>query len=272
MRGPILAALLVATAAIAAAAPTPKEQLMTPPATARHYTISSTAGKHGDIWSWKQPDGKIAYRMSMSLRGWVTEDDELITLGADGRPTELAVRGYTDQGDATENFNVDSKGVAHWKTVIDNGSAPFAGKRYSSYGGPWLANDVDVDALVAAGDKGLDLLPSGHASISIGQPVQAESALFGFRVGGHRPGARDLAGELGMPSQEGKLAVTRRVADGLHHRIMQCGDRGKRTRRVSAFRDPRRVLENIADRHDKRGLVTVVQPIERDHGNSLASR
>jgi imidazolonepropionase-like amidohydrolase len=174
MRRPILAVLLSACASVALADPTPKEQLLKPPADARHFTISSTAGKHGDIWSWKTADGKLAYRMSMSLRGWVTEDDELITLGADGRPTELAVRGYTDQGDATENFNVDSKGVAHWKTVIDNGSAPFAGKRYSSYGGPWLANDVDVDALVAAGDKGLDLLPSGHASISIGQPVQID--------------------------------------------------------------------------------------------------
>jgi len=127
MRRPILAVLLSACASAALADPTPKEQLLTPPAEARHFTISSTAGKHGDIWSWKTADGKLAYRMSMSLRGWVTEDDELITLGADGRPTELAVRGYTDQGDATENFNVDSNGVAHWKTVIDSGSAPFAG-------------------------------------------------------------------------------------------------------------------------------------------------
>ena len=174
MRGPILAALLVATAAIAAAAPTPKEQLMTPPAGARHYTISSTAGKHGDIWSWKQPDGKIAYRMSMSLRGWVTEDDQVTTLGVDGRPTAIAVRGYTDSGDATENFNVDANGVAHWKTVVDSGSAAFGGKRYNSYGGPWLAGEKDIEALVAAGEKGVELLPSGHATMTIGQSVQID--------------------------------------------------------------------------------------------------
>ena len=82
---------------------------MTPPAGARHFTISSTAGKHGDIWSWTLPDGSIAYRMSMSLRGWITEDDELMTLGADGRPTSIAIRGFTDQGDATEDFNVDEQ-------------------------------------------------------------------------------------------------------------------------------------------------------------------
>ncbi|WP_235785742.1 amidohydrolase family protein [Sphingomonas sp. PR090111-T3T-6A] len=168
----MLATLLAATSSMAVAAPTPKEQLLAPPASARHYTISSTAGKHGDIWSWTMPDGRLAYRMSMSLRGWVTEDDEVMTLGPDRRPTAIAIRGYTDQGDATEDFNVDAQGNAHWKTVVDSGSAPFGDKRYNSYGGPWLALEQDVNALVAAGKKGIDLLPSGHASITIGQSVQ----------------------------------------------------------------------------------------------------
>ena len=137
MRRFVLAALLAATASIAVAAdPTPKEQLLTPPAGARHYTISSTAGKHGDIWSWTTPDGKTAYRMSMSLRGWVTEDDQLITPGPDGRPAAIAIRGFTDSGDATEDFSVDANGVAHWKTTVDSGSAPLGTKRYSTYGGP----------------------------------------------------------------------------------------------------------------------------------------
>jgi imidazolonepropionase-like amidohydrolase len=169
---PLVFALLLATTSIATAAPTPKEELMTPPPAARHYTISSTAGNHGDIWSWSLADGRIAYRMSMSLRGWVTETDEVLTLGPDGRPTGMAIRGYTDQGDATENFSVDASGVAHWKTSIDQGEAPFANKRYNSYGGPWLAGEKDIEALVAAGSKGVDLLPTGHASISIGEPVQ----------------------------------------------------------------------------------------------------
>lgn len=169
---PLFFALLLATTSIATAAPTPKEELMTPPPAARHYTISSTAGNHGDIWSWSLADGRIAYRMSMSLRGWVTETDEVVTLGADGRPTGMAIRGYTDQGDATETFSVDASGIAHWKTSIDQGEAPFANKRYNSYGGPWLAGEKDIEALVAAGTKGVDLLPTGHASISIGEPVQ----------------------------------------------------------------------------------------------------
>jgi hypothetical protein len=170
----LLLVILFAIATFAVAAPTPKEQLSTPPAGARHYTISSTAGKHGDIWTWTRPDGRVAYRMSMSLRGWVTEEDELVTLGGDRRPSAIAIRGYTDQGDATEDFSVDGAGVAHWKTTVDSGSAPFSSKRYNTYGGPWLAGELDVEALLAAGDKGIDLLPTGHASIAIGQPVQID--------------------------------------------------------------------------------------------------
>ena len=174
MRRILLASLLAATASIAGAASTPKEQLMTPPAGARHYTISSTAGKHGDVWSWTMPDGRVAYRMSMSLRGWVTETDELVTFAPDKRPATIAIRGYTDSGDATEDFAVDPNGTASWKTVVDSGSAPFGAKRYNTYGGPWLAGEMDINALVAAGDKGIDLLPSGHASIRIGQPVEID--------------------------------------------------------------------------------------------------
>ena len=174
MRRPLLAFLLAATASPAIAAPVPKEQLLTPPAGARHYTISSEAGKHGDIWSWTAPDGQTAYRMSMSLRGWITETDELLTLAPDGRPTRVAIRGYTDSGDATENFAVDASGVGRWKTSVDEGAGPFGAKRYNTYGGPWLAGESDINALVAAGDKGIDLLPIGHASIAIGAPAQID--------------------------------------------------------------------------------------------------
>ena len=145
---------------------------MVPPGGARHYPITSSAGKHGDIWSWTLPDGRIAYRMSMNLRGWITEVDEVAKLGADQRPTSIVIRGFTDQGDATESFAVDGAGAGHWRTVVDSGAAPFGGKRYNTYGGPWLASELDINALVAAGDKGIDLLPGGHASIAIGQSVQ----------------------------------------------------------------------------------------------------
>jgi imidazolonepropionase-like amidohydrolase len=174
MRRLLLATLTTAIATFAVAAPTPKEELSTPPGGARHYTISSTAGKHGDIWSWTKPDGRVVYRMSMSMRGWVTEEDEVATVGSDHRPAAIAIRGYTDQGDATEEFSVDGAGVAHWKTVVDSGSAPFESRSYNPYGGPWLASEIDVERLVAAGDKGIDLLPAGHASITFGETAQID--------------------------------------------------------------------------------------------------
>ena len=120
------------------------------------------------------PDGRMAYRMSMSLRGWVTETDETVALAADKRPTAIAIRGFTDSGDATESFSVDAQGVARWKTAVDEGTAPFGTKRYNTYGGPPLANESDIAALVAAGSAGVDLLPIGHASIEIGQSVQID--------------------------------------------------------------------------------------------------
>lgn len=169
-----IAALLASASALPAAAQTQKADLMTAPADARHFTISSTAAKHGDVWSWKLPDGRIAYRMSMSLRGWITETDEVVTIGADGRPTAIAVRGFTDSGDATENFSVDPAGVAHWKTSVDSGSKPFGKARYNTYGGPWLAGELDIGALVAAGATGIDMLPTGHASITIGKAVDVD--------------------------------------------------------------------------------------------------
>jgi hypothetical protein len=113
-----LSSLFLASAASLSAqgpAPIAKEQLMTPPTGARHFTISSMAGKHGDIWSWTLPNGHRSYRMSMNLRGWITEEDEQVTFGPDGRAIAIAVRGYNDSGDATENFIVDAGGVAHWK-------------------------------------------------------------------------------------------------------------------------------------------------------------
>ncbi|QNM83952.1 amidohydrolase family protein [Sphingomonas sabuli] len=178
MRKVLIAALLAATAPVAvqahdappaatASAAEVQSSLMKPPADARHFTISSTSAKSGDIWTWQTADGKTAYRMSLNLRGWRTETDALYAFGADGSAQRIAVRGFTDVGDATEDYWVDEQGVAHWKTSIDQGSAPIAGKRYSPYGGPWMTPDADIAALVAAGDKGIDLLPGGHGSLSL---------------------------------------------------------------------------------------------------------
>ena len=123
MRRTILAALLAACASTAIAEPTPKEQLLKPPADATHYVVVSMAGKHGDQWAWTQPDGSLASRYSQSLRGWITEIDEVLTLGASGAPTKVVIRGVTPNGDAAETFAI-ADGKAVWKSDADSGEAP----------------------------------------------------------------------------------------------------------------------------------------------------
>ena len=55
----MIALLLAACASAAVAAPTPKDQLLVPPADATHFVVVSTAGKHGDEYTWTTADGRI---------------------------------------------------------------------------------------------------------------------------------------------------------------------------------------------------------------------
>ena len=165
MRQMIIAALLAACASSALAAQTPKEQLLVPPANADHYVSVSTAGKHGDYWRWVLPDGTNAFRFSQSLRGWITDVDETVRVGADGDPVALQIRGISPNGDQAEAFSVTGD-QGHWVSSVDEGSAPAAGRYYLANGGVALADSFLVDRLVAAGAGGIDLLPSGHAMLT----------------------------------------------------------------------------------------------------------
>jgi imidazolonepropionase-like amidohydrolase len=155
--------LLVATAPAAIAAPTPKEQLLVPPKDAAHYVVMSTAGKHGDEYSWTLPDGRMAFRQSILLRGLIFETDETFRFGADNMPSEIVIRGVTPSGDAAENFQI-SGGQASWTSTVDKGSAPYSkAAYYLPQGGTFLAFAPQIERLLAAGDAGLPLLPSGKA-------------------------------------------------------------------------------------------------------------
>lgn len=81
----IFTALLVTCAPAVGGDPIPEEQWPTSLADARHVTIGREAGKHGDIWSSQEADGRIASRMSASLRGWITAGEmaELILVDGD---------------------------------------------------------------------------------------------------------------------------------------------------------------------------------------------
>ncbi|HKX92875.1 MAG TPA: amidohydrolase family protein [Sphingomicrobium sp.] len=161
MRRTIFAALLAASASTALAAPTPKEQLLVPPANAEHYVVVSEAGKHGDEWRWTLPDGRIAYRESILLRGLVFEQDQVIKLDSGGKPVSITIRGVTPSGDSAETYVIDN-GTGRWKTSVDEGSAPASKGVYNTFGGTFMAGDAVTPLFLKAGAAGVDLLPSGH--------------------------------------------------------------------------------------------------------------
>jgi len=167
-----LIALSLAVSPVAlAAAPVPKDQLLKPPASAAHYVVVSMAGKHGDQWAWTLPDGSIATRYSQSLRGWITETDEVMTLGADGLPNKILVRGVTPNGDAAETFTM-ADGKAKWTSTADSGEAAAGPAFYLAAGGTNLSNIPLAAAMVKAGHAGLPMLPSGKATLEKGATLQ----------------------------------------------------------------------------------------------------
>ncbi len=159
----IAVSLCVIAAVTTAFAQVPTVDLAKPPADARHLIIHSTGGKHGDSYMWVTADGTRMGRESMNLRGQVFETDSSGTAGADGMPAKLTIRGVTPNGDAAETFNV-SAGTASWKSQVDKGSAPYSTRAfYLSQGGPIETMAWFIDAVLAARDRSLDLLPSGSA-------------------------------------------------------------------------------------------------------------
>ena len=175
MRLVLLAALLASAATVyaheeaapaAQSKPVPKEELLKPPADAVHYVVVSEAGQHGSQWRWQLPDGRTAYRWSQELRGWITELDQVTTFAPGGAIEALTVRGVTISGDAAEEYRT-ANGRAMWKTATDSGEAP-AGGWYIPAGGVGIASAPLIDALAAAGEAGLDFLPSGKGRLALG--------------------------------------------------------------------------------------------------------
>lgn len=175
MRLILTAALLASTAVLPAYAhetaasvahsePVAKEDLLKPPADAVRYVVVSEAGQHGSQWQWQLPDGRTAYRWSQELRGWITEMDQVTTFAPGGTIAATTVRGVTMSGDAAEDYRV-ANGRATWKTATDAGEAA-AGGWYIPAGGVGIANAPLINALAAAGDEGLDFLPSGKGRMT----------------------------------------------------------------------------------------------------------
>ncbi|MFL6723706.1 MAG: amidohydrolase family protein [Sphingomicrobium sp.] len=163
-RRALITLCLAASAAALAAAPVPKEQLLVPPANADHFVVVSEAGKHGDEYRWTLPDGSVAYRESILLRGLVFEQDEVIRFDSAGKPVSITIRGVTPSGDSAESFAID-QAIGRWKTPVDEGEGSVGQAMYLPYGGTFLANDAGISPFLRAGEGGLALLPSGRGRL-----------------------------------------------------------------------------------------------------------
>ncbi len=162
IRNLVTGAMLVALSS-SALAQVPKEQLAKPPATATHYLIQSTGGKHGDSYRWTTADGTHMARESLLLRGQVFEQDSATKDGKDGMPSSIVIRGYTPTGDAGETFSI-AAGKASWKSPIDAGSAAYSTPAfYASQGGPIDNTAWFLERVLAAPGRKIKLLPGGEA-------------------------------------------------------------------------------------------------------------
>ena len=137
--------------------------LAKPPPAALHFTVMSTAGKHGESMRWTAADGTRMGRESFVLRGQVFELDSAAHAGNDAMLDRVSIHGFTPNGDAAESFVV-AGGRATWKSPVDGASAPYAAPAfYVAFGGPIdLLADL-AEGLIAAPGKSLVLLPGGRA-------------------------------------------------------------------------------------------------------------
>jgi imidazolonepropionase-like amidohydrolase len=173
-----LSILAAAAPSWGAPPPTPVQELAKPPAAAQHFTVLSTAGKHGESTRWVSAEGVRMGRESILLRGQVFELDSAARIGKDGMLESVTVRGFTPNGDAAESFSVSS-GKAAWKSPVDASSAPYgAAAEYVAFGGPIDLTADLIEALLAAPGQSLALLPGGHAraellaTASVGEGTQ----------------------------------------------------------------------------------------------------
>jgi hypothetical protein len=62
-----------------------------------------------------------------------------------------------------------------------------------------------------------------------------------------------------MRTQQCQLLTPARLLNDVDHRLMECIERSERPARPCAFRDPRRVFENPAERLDEAVTIACVQ-------------
>jgi hypothetical protein len=114
-------ALFLAAALASSAACADQQQLATPPADAKVWTITDPAGtQHGTVSLWTAADGTHWSRFSLNMRGFMSEVDEQNRFAPDGTLQSMIVCGHTPSGDASETYVVKD-GAYSWKSPVDQG-------------------------------------------------------------------------------------------------------------------------------------------------------
>jgi len=163
----VLAALIAATSSFAAAPEAvPPDQLASPPADAKVWSITDPGGtRHGQVSVWTTPDGTRWSRMDFNMRGFISAIDQQMRLAPDGSIQSLVVRGSTTEGNAAETYKVED-GTYAWTSRVDHGSGKARpGLEYSSFAGTVDSFIPVIDAMRKSPTHSVDLLPSGRGKI-----------------------------------------------------------------------------------------------------------
>jgi cytosine/adenosine deaminase-related metal-dependent hydrolase len=159
-------AMTFVLAATPALAQTPVDQLAKPPADAKVWSVTDTAGtNHGHISLWTDAGGTHWSRIGINFRGFKSEMDEQNRFAPDGTLQSLIIRGSTPSGDAAENYTVKD-GVYTYTSPVDHGTGQARPDLdYVAFGGSFDSFLFIVDAMLKSPTHSVDLLPSGKARI-----------------------------------------------------------------------------------------------------------
>src|SRR6478672_6554857 len=154
---PILAILAHAQTA---ASPSPEAAKPT------RYTFILSGNKAGYESSTRNPDGSLQVHFEFNDRGRGPNINEKIVAGKDGIPTEIEIAGVDYlKAPVDERFSL-KQGVASWKNRSEQGQKKISGKAfYTSISGASEETALLAQALLAAPQHKLPLLPAGEASI-----------------------------------------------------------------------------------------------------------
>ena len=159
--------LAAAFALVPALAQTPADTLATPTADAKVWTITTDGVvSHGHVSLWTDANGTHWSRMSLDLRGLVTEIEEQNRFAADGTLQAMTVRGKTPGGDAAESYIVKD-GTYSFASPVDHGTGmASAGLQYVAFGGTLDSFTFVIDAMLKSPTHSVALLPSGKGAIA----------------------------------------------------------------------------------------------------------